>query len=267
MDPISFRPIAVVRSSRHYRFESPRQGVFGGGDGVIELLPEYGGDAVADLAGFDRIWVIFCFHLNADRPWKPKVRPPIPEHGICRSVYATRSPYRPNPIGLSCVQLVRVERRKLHVRGIDMLDGTPVLDLKPYIPEADAFPFAAVGWRKTPDGEPWEVTAAARFRKQAEFIRTRSDLDLENFCRVQLSRSPLDPARKRLTPEPDGQWTIGCRTWRVVFRCAPENRQVRLREVRSNYPAPELVPGAADPYQDKELHRRFLAANWSDCNE
>ncbi len=253
-----FHPIGFVRSCGKYRFEAPRQGVFNGIDGVVELLPEYGGDAIADLAGFDRIWIIFCFHLNLEHPWKPKVRPPFPAGGACRSLFATRSPYRVNPLGLSCVKLDSVERNRILFSGADMLDGTPVLDIKPYIPDADAFPDAATGWREVA-AEVWEVIAEPGFRKQAALIKELSGLDLESFCRIQLSHAPLDKQRKRITAVSDGNYALGCRTWQVIYCCDDLRRQVKLLGIRSNYRADELLPGADDRYKDKDFHRRFTA--------
>jgi tRNA-Thr(GGU) m(6)t(6)A37 methyltransferase TsaA len=95
-----------------------------------------------DLYGFERIWLIFAFHLSEG--WKSSVKPP--RGGPKRGVLATRSPHRPNSIGLSAVELIRIEGRTLHLRGVDLLDGTPVLDIKPYVPYADAFPAARAGW-------------------------------------------------------------------------------------------------------------------------
>src|SRR6185437_11868823 len=91
---------------------------------------------ISGLAGFERIWLLFVFHRSEG--WKPLVRPP--RGGGKRGVLATRSPHRPNAIGLSAVELVAVEERALRVRGVDLLDGTPILDIKPYVPYADAFP-------------------------------------------------------------------------------------------------------------------------------
>ena len=95
--------------------------------------------AFRDLAGFERLWLVFVFHRS--QGWKAEVRPP--RGGGKRSVLATRSPHRPNAIGLSAVELVAVDGRALQVRGIDLLDGTPILDIKPYVPYADAFPHVA----------------------------------------------------------------------------------------------------------------------------
>ena len=109
------------------------------------MLPDYNFEAaLEDLSGFERIWVIFKFHLN--ETWNPKVSPPvISPAGRKVGVFASRSPHRPNPIGMSCVELTGVEKRRIYIRNFDMLDGTPVFDIKPYIPAVDAFPGSAAG--------------------------------------------------------------------------------------------------------------------------
>ncbi len=260
MENFKFTPIGTVRCAARYRFEAPRQGVFHGSDGIIELLPEYGGDAVADIAGFERIWVIFCFHLNQGHPWKAKVQPPLPASGVCRSLFATRSPYRVNPIGLSCVRVTNVERNKIYISESDMLDGTPVLDIKPYIPAADAFPDATAGWLDEAQEKPWQVVPDAEFIRHAEFISKISGLDILHFCEVQLGNAPLDFSRKRITAVNGGAcFALGCRTWRAIYSCNERDNRVLLHRIESNYFACELTPGADDRYGDKEFHRRFIA--------
>ena len=256
-----FQTIGVVHCQQKYRFETPRQGVFSGCDGEIELFDRFGGDAIADLAGFERIWVIFCFHLNSGKPWKAKVQPPFPPDGPRRSIFATRSPYRVNPIGLSCVELVKVEKKRLFIRHIDMLDGTPVLDIKPYIPEADAFLQSSTGWRAAvPEAAElsWNLDLSGKFLEQARFILRESGLDLGNFARVQLGNEPLDCSRKRIRNTGDGRWSLGCRTWKIIFLADPVLKKVTVLEVESNYRDDELEPGADDPYMDKDIHRKFI---------
>lgn len=256
-----FETIGVVHTLQKYRYETPRQGVFSGCDGEIELFRPYGGDAIADLAGFDRIWVIFCFHLNSGKNWKPKVRPPFPAGGSCRSIFATRSPYRINPLGLSCVELAGIRDNILKVRHIDMLDGTPVLDIKPYIPEADAFPDSAAGWRdEVPQADAlrWQVEYSELFTRQSAFIMKHAALDLYNFAAVQLANEPLDSSRKRLKHLEHDRWSLGCRTWKIIFCADEKSRRITVEKVESNYSVTDLAPGAADPYADKEIHRLFL---------
>lgn len=115
----------------------------GDGVGQIVLLDHIVSEALTDLAGFDRIWLVSFMHLNGPRI-KPMVKPP--RGGPKRGVFATRAPHRPNPLALSCVELLAVNGRVLEVRGLDLIDGTPVLDIKPYIADFDAWPDAAQGW-------------------------------------------------------------------------------------------------------------------------
>lgn len=146
------RPIAVARSPYKERFGAPRQASITTetregehAEGVIELLPDVPREVLRDLEGFDYVWAIYVFHLDEPGRWRPLVKPPRdPDHA--RGLFATRAPHRPNPIGLSALRIARVEGRSVHVHGIDLLDGTPVLDLKPYVPYADAFPEAKAGW-------------------------------------------------------------------------------------------------------------------------
>ncbi len=151
---IELRPIAVVRSPYLERHGTPRQASVldpretEPQDATVELLPWVPTPALQSLAGFERIWLITWMHLN--KGWKPTLRPPR-DPGQNHGVLATRAPHRPNPIGLSAVRLIEVRGRALVVRGVDVLDGTPVLDIKPYVPYADAFADAAAGWT---DGLP-----------------------------------------------------------------------------------------------------------------
>lgn len=145
----SCRAIAYVESPYASRIDAPHQATVVAGtetgqaaDAWIRFVADFPRAAFRDLAGFDRIWLVFVF--DRSEGWKAEVRPP--RGGGKRSVLATRSPHRPNRIGLSAVELVAVESDGLRVRGLDLLDGTPILDIKPYVPYADAFPDAAAGW-------------------------------------------------------------------------------------------------------------------------
>ncbi len=143
------QPIAFVRSPYTRRIDAPHQSTVVEGtetgavaEASIEFVPDIEFAAFRDLAGFERIWLLFVFHRSEG--WKAEVRPP--RGGAKRSVLATRSPHRPNAIGLSAVELIAVEERALRVRGVDLLDGTPILDIKPYVPYADAFGHSRAGW-------------------------------------------------------------------------------------------------------------------------
>jgi tRNA-Thr(GGU) m(6)t(6)A37 methyltransferase TsaA len=147
--PFVCQPIAFVRSPYARRIDAPHQPTVVEGtesgttsEALIEFIEGFPTAAFRDLAGFERIWLIFVFHRSEG--WKAEVRPP--RGGGKRSVLATRSPHRPNAIGLSAVELAGVEEHALRVRGMDLLDGTPILDIKPYVPYADAFPASRAGW-------------------------------------------------------------------------------------------------------------------------
>ena len=144
-DSYTMKPVAFVRCQSYYRYETPRQPEFSNIPAVIEFQKGQNFEtALADLKGFERIWVIFVFHLNCR--WSPKVRPPLSPDGAKYGLYATRSPHRPNRIGMSCVKLLDVDGTRLTIENSDMLDGTPVLDIKPYLPFADAKPDASGGF-------------------------------------------------------------------------------------------------------------------------
>ena len=149
-DQVTFEPIGVVRSPYTERHGTPRQSVVRGRgrethmeEGRVEIFTDRVDEkALRDLDGFDRVWLITHLHLNPK--WGPLVRPP--RGGVRRGVLATRSPHHPNNIGLSAVLLDRVENGVLYVRGLDLIDGTPVLDIKPYVAYCDAFPDSSAGW-------------------------------------------------------------------------------------------------------------------------
>ena len=140
---LTLRPIGIAHSPFLDRQAAPRQSANSDALGSIELFPHSGIEhALEDLASFRVIWVLFWFHKNIG--WRPKVRPPRSRER--RGVFATRSPYRPNPIGLSAVELIGIEGRVLKIKNLDMLDGTPVLDIKPYVPYTDAIAEGSSGW-------------------------------------------------------------------------------------------------------------------------
>ena len=122
---MEIEPIGIFRCEEQHRYELPRQGTLANDNiGYIDLTPHQNFEqALADLDGFERIWVIYQFHLN--KTWKPKVRPPRTDGRKKISVFATRSPYRPNPIGMSCVELDRIDGLRVYVRNFDILDERP----------------------------------------------------------------------------------------------------------------------------------------------
>ncbi len=256
---MTFDPIGVFRGGAAYKYEAPRQGVFAGGAGRVELVPERNFEmALRGLEGFERIWLVFVFDRNAGA-WRPTTRPPVPVPGLDRvGTFASRAPYRPNPIGLSCVRLAGVRGRILDVEEADLLDGTPILDVKPYVPAADAFPEARAGWLERGAEEPWLVETSPEFDAAAAFVREAGGPDLVRTARLQLSRAPFDSSRKRVSHTGDGAGTLSLRMFRVDFTADDARRVVTLVGLRSGY-TPEELASADDPYSDKSLHRAFTS--------
>ena len=146
-------PVAVYRGALGSKFGIPRQsGLVPSLRGRIVFEPEYRNrEALRGLEGFDRIWLIWGFSANrpAKREWQPTVRPPRLGGNVAMGVWATRSPFRPNPLGLSCVELESIDGLELVVRGADLMDGTPIYDIKPYVAYADSHPDARSGFAAT----------------------------------------------------------------------------------------------------------------------
>jgi tRNA (adenine37-N6)-methyltransferase len=144
-DLITYRPIGVVRSPHTTLDGMPLQTVAAAEVEATVALHERVHGALRDLDGFSHLWLIV--HLHRVDGWSPEVTPFL-DDARPRGVLATRSPRHPNPIGLSLVELVAVEAGALRIRGVDLVDGTPVLDVKPYVPLFDARDAAAVrtGW-------------------------------------------------------------------------------------------------------------------------
>ena len=148
------RPIAYIRTEFPEKFGIPRQsGLAASLRGTVVFTPEYRNpDALRGLEGFSHIWLIWEFSANRSiGEWQPTVRPPRLGGNERMGVFATRSPFRPNPLGLSCVEIDTIETDisegpVIHVRGTDLMDGTPIYDIKPYIKYADARPHAVCGY-------------------------------------------------------------------------------------------------------------------------
>ena len=156
-DTLPMHVIATMHSAFPAKFGIPRQsGLVDTLRSTIVFQPEYRNpDALRGLEGFSHLWVVWVFSQAVRNTWSPTVRPPRLGGNTRMGVFATRSPFRPNPIGLSCVKIDRVEQHPelgpvIHVLGADLLDGTPILDLKPYLPYADAHPEAAGGFTDDP---------------------------------------------------------------------------------------------------------------------
>lgn len=247
-DVLTVRPIGLVRTHASTRIEAPRQPGAGNKlEGQIELYPGHNFEhALQDLEGWDFIWVVFWFHHNSS--WRPKVLPPRSSTGR-KGVFATRAPYRPNPIGLSALRLERIDGLVLHVRGVDMLDGTPVIDIKPYVPYTDAHPAARSGWLeesariREAAGTPvdpvrrHEVVFSATAAEQARWIESHTGLPMQARIIAVLSMGPEPHPYRRIRREEPG-YRLALKEWRIHFRL--EGKTVLVDTISSGYRSAQL---------------------------
>ena len=202
------------------------------------------------------------FWFDRNEGWRPKVLPPRSRSGR-KGVFATRSPHRPNPLGLSAVRLERVDGLTLHVSDVDMLDGTPVLDIKPYVAYTDAIAEAGSGWLANgaaprdpiPEFEVrWNVPAV----EQAEWIEARTGLNLRERATATLALGPEPHPYRRIRREKIG-FTLCVKDWRLRFNV--EERQVLVASIESGVRKPLLMRGGeASP--ELALHREYYS-RWS----
>ncbi|MFN4770154.1 MAG: tRNA (N6-threonylcarbamoyladenosine(37)-N6)-methyltransferase TrmO [Candidatus Kapaibacterium sp.] len=257
MTEFTFQPIGVVRSPFRERYTAPIQAETDSQlECVIELLPHMNFEtALRDLSGFSHIWVLWVFHEAAS--WKPVIQ--TPRDGSKHGVFATRSPHRPNPIGLSAVPLIRVEGRTLVIRGGDMLDGTPVLDIKPYIADYDSFPNAQGGWTESLAGRRQTViTWAPGAFAQAEFVTAHGNIDVRDLVERRLRLNPLPTDSNRVEHIEGDSFVLASRAWRVFYDL--RGHEAHIMRIASAYPSdsPANVDDDLAP-DDAALHRAFIA--------
>jgi tRNA-Thr(GGU) m(6)t(6)A37 methyltransferase TsaA len=257
---LTLQPVGYIRSEKTVKFHAPHQPAEDPEErSVLELLPGHAYEqALQDLSGFTRIWLVWWFHRNI--AWRPLVQPP---RGPVkkRGVFATRSPRRPNPLGLTCVQLISVEGRRLILGPCDLLDGTPVFDIKPYIAEYDSFPDASAGWT----GEvaemhlappAFEVRISPLAAMQAQWLSEVWEIDFRPRMAELLARDPTPHRTRRIKRRGRNQWMIGCGAWRGVFTV--EDRIVNVVALEPGYPLRFLTDPERGAMPDKDAQLAFL---------
>ena len=249
-ETISLHSIGVFHSSQVHPYEAGRQPDSLHAEGVVELFP--GSDFEQALIGLEagsRIWLVFLFHHNPH--WNPMVLPPRGSQKKV-GVFATRSPYRPNPLGLSCVEILRIEKLKIYVAGADLLDGSPILDIKPYLASADSFPGEEPGWLAS--AEKFQVQLTDTAEEQLKWLESQGLSQLRGFLFHQLEYEPGNHKKKRVRAMSENLYILAYRTWRAEFSIY--GTTVTVERIFSGYSTEELAD-ISDPYQDKNLHRNF----------
>jgi tRNA-Thr(GGU) m(6)t(6)A37 methyltransferase TsaA len=258
---LTLRPIGYLRTRQQVKFQAGHQAAAAAEErNEIELLADCGyEEALQDLAGIERIWLLSWFHRNDN--WRPLVLPPRGPSRR-RGVFATRSPHRPNPLGLTAVTLLGVTGRRLTIGACDLVDGTPIFDVKPYVADYDAFPAARAGWIDALEAELREparftVTFAAAALAQGQWLRETWQIDFTPRLIELLSRDPAPHRTRRIRRRNATAFEIGCGAWRAVF--AVEGETVRVQSLEAAYPMKFL--GRADYHDvpDRAAQLAFLA--------
>ncbi len=258
---LTLRPIGHLRTRQQVKFQAGHQpGAAAEDSNEVELLADCGYEqALQDLAGIDRIWLLSWFHRNEN--WRPLVLPPRGPSRR-RGVFATRSPHRPNALGLTSVALLGVDGRRLRVGPCDLLDGTPIFDVKPYIAAYDAFPDARAGWIDTMEAELREparfaVSFATTALAQGQWLRETWQIDFTPRLIELLSRDPAPHRSRRIRRRSGDEFEIGCGAWRAVF--VVEGAAVCVRALEAAYPMKFLGRADYDNVPDRDAQLAFLA--------
>jgi tRNA-Thr(GGU) m(6)t(6)A37 methyltransferase TsaA len=258
-DTLTLRPIGYIRTGFRVKFEAPHQpDPHAAERNTIELNSDSEFElALRDLDGFDRIWLVWWFHRNGS--WRPLVLPPrgSPRR---RGVFATRSPHRPNPVGMTCVPLIAVDGLRLTVGACDLLDGTPILDIKPYIPGIDAFPDARSGWvddieESLTSPPAYAVALGSPAAEQAAWLRAHWGVDFIDRAVSILERDPRPHRTRRIRAWDDGLFRMGCGAWRLFF--SVNGSQVTVRRIESGFPERYLFDARYSRIPDREAQIAF----------
>ncbi|EHD20321.1 MULTISPECIES: tRNA (N6-threonylcarbamoyladenosine(37)-N6)-methyltransferase TrmO [Brenneria] len=201
MTPFVFNQIGIIRSPYKEKFAIPRQpGLIEDGGGELRLLsPCNQAECVRGLADFSHIWILFVFHQTMEGGWRPTVRPPRLGGNARMGVFATRSTFRPNPVGMSLVELktIRTEGDSvtLELGSLDLVDGTPVIDIKPYLPFAESRPQARAGFAQLAPEAEMGVTFSPLAQKQIAGYQKKYP-NLQRFITQVLAQDPRPAYRQ-----------------------------------------------------------------------
>ena len=222
MEVYQTKVIARIRTDLPEKFGLPRQGcLIPELQGKIVFEPEFRSrDAVRGLEGYSHLWLIWQFSEAVRDTWSPLVRPPRLGGNEKMGVFATRSPFRPNAIGLSCVELEKVEINKdlgpvIWVRGVDLMDGTPIFDIKPYLAYADSRPDAVGGWTDVVERKYLQVECSEELLQKLHPAQHKALLAI-------LANDP----RPRYQEDPQRIYGLTFAGWNVKFRVEGETLYV-----------------------------------------
>lgn len=258
---LTLQPIGYLRTRQEVKFKAGHQPAAAEeASNELELLADCGYEqALQDLAGVERIWLLWWFHRNS--AWRPLVLPP---RGPAqrRGVFATRSPHRPNPLGLSSTALLGVQGRRLLLGPCDLIEGTPVFDLKPYVPVYDAFPSARAGWIDETEAAyrnppPFTVQLMPTAEVHATWLREIWGIDFTARLSELLARDPAPHRTRRIRRRGPDHFEISCGAWRALFIVA--DTHVSVLALEPAYPMKFLSRPGYEDVPDRDAQLAFLA--------
>jgi tRNA-Thr(GGU) m(6)t(6)A37 methyltransferase TsaA len=252
---LTCEPIGYFSGSQSEKYMAHRQATLGkeNSEEVIILNPGCNFEqALEDLTGFDHIWIIYWLHRA--KSWKPKVN--TPRGGKNRGVFATRSPHRPNPIGLSCVELLSIKGRKIYIGKNDLLDHTPILDIKPYLIYADSFPESTQGWASEIPKNQYILDWSFLAEKQAQFIESHQHIQLIDAVAVRLQNNPFPFKNHRIKHIKDNIYELAIKTWRLLYSI--NNTLIKIHKIYSGYDEETLTGKKLSRWDDVTFHLEFL---------
>ncbi|OFV15659.1 tRNA-Thr(GGU) m(6)t(6)A37 methyltransferase TsaA [Salmonella sp. HMSC13B08] len=235
MSSFQFEQIGVIRSPYKEKFAVPRQpGLVKSADGELHLVAPYNqADAVRGLEAFSHLWVIFVFHQTMAGGWRPTVRPPRLGGNARMGVFATRSTFRPNPVGMSLVELKEIVCQKekviLKLGSLDLVDGTPVIDIKPSLPFAESLPDATASYAQQAPVAEMHVSFTADIDQQLSRLEQRYP-QLKTFIGEVLAQDPRPAYRKG--EETGKTYAVWLHDFNVRWRVTEEGFEVFALEPR-----------------------------------
>jgi len=229
---------------------TPEQSVEAAMEGYIELRSEPKIlQGLADMSIGDRLWILWVAHQNTT--WKGKVITPRQPEKI--GVFSTRSPYRPNNICMSSAIVLSIESYRLGISSNDLLNKTPILDIKPYLSYADSHTNSEPAWCKATT--EFELHWAEQLLNKKYWLQMHLP-GLINCCADQLRHWPFPHPHKRIKQQNNDLYILSYRTWRILYQVT-EGSKVLILSIDTAYRPEELVLNTEDPWNDKELHRQF----------
>ena len=252
---MQLNPIGTFHCQGKERYSLPNQPGFGKENcGKVVLNSHYNFEqALEDLNGFSHIWILFLFHKNQD--WKPKVLTPrgYPKRGL----FATRSPHRPNPIGMSSVELLEIKGLELIIANHDLLDETPILDIKPYVEYSDCKLHTRQGWLaeqepKTSYILSWHSLA----EEQLSYLKEYFKLDLKPDIQFRLTNDPLPKSNNRIVKLDSTSYQLAYKTWRIHYQVS--GIEIQILSIGSGYDLETLQGTKLSKWDDVPIHQTFL---------